>query len=118
MTLASEFADALSCGPTTQCVYQHRAVKDKAQSSSDTVGVCATLAPDPFGRVVIPLIGGVVGRIECANESIPARLIIKGLSHRFGDKGTALPSTDSGIEPCNKLLIQGNVQTHGHKLTH
>lgn len=117
-TPAAESAYAARRGTTTEGVNEDGTVENDAQALPNALRIYMTLLPNPFSRIGIPFVSGLAVGFQCLEDPVPAGLVVEGLPHGLSDKSTALACTDSGIETGYQMLIESNVQTHGHRLTH
>jgi cytidylate kinase len=51
-------------------------------------------------------------------DVLPAPLILQSLADGLRDEGTSTPPPDTPVEPLHEIIVQSNVQTHGHNLAH
>lgn len=75
-------------------------------TSADPSLVTASLARDPRGRIVIPVVTGVLQRTGSREERVPPPLVLQASAYRLHDEPAAFTSAGAGVE----LL-------HGRRLT-
>src|SRR6266542_2961585 len=86
--------------------------------SADAPLVGAPLLAHPPSRIVVPGMPAVRNRAESRLDQLPTMLVLECARDRARDERAAPPGTDTPVELANQSVLECNVQTHGHKLTH
>ena len=86
-------------------------------TSADATPVGA-LAADPFTGIVIPFVALVGDSPERCLDVVPPPLVVESAANQFCDECAASPASSPLVEFGNKLVINGNVQSHVPTIAH
>lgn len=73
---------------------------------------------DVAGWIVVPLVSAVGDGSDRGIDRLSAANIVERTPNRFGDERAARSSLDPLIEIGHEVIVERNVQTHGHRLAH
>jgi CMP/dCMP kinase len=117
LTGIAQCPHALGRWTTAQHVDQNGCVEQQPQALTDTTRVGVSLRRYPSRGVRIPLV--LSGKAaDPGFDVLPALLVLEGLAHGLRDEHTTTSPPDAPVESLHKVVVQSNVQTHGHNLAH
>jgi hypothetical protein len=103
---------------TAQQVDDDGRVQQDRSQLPDTAFVRPPLLVHPSGGIVVPLVAAVRDAAERRLDQFPAVIVVERPLHRGCDVSAATTSPDAPIQLVDETLFEGNVQTHGHNVTH
>ena len=75
------------------------------------------LRADPFGWIAVPLVP-LADRAERGLDQLPALFVLQGARDGRCDERATPAGADPAVELGDERVIEVNVQTHAHSLTH
>ncbi len=105
-------------GSAAEYIDQDRRIQQDWHVSADAPGVSTALSANPVLWVGVPFVADVSQAPKRTFDVVPAPLVVQRASHRGCDERAAPTSSYAPIEIPHDLVIETNVQTHGHRLAH
>jgi hypothetical protein len=84
----------------------------------DALVVGAPLVAHPASGIVVPVVTAVGDRAECGIDRFPATIAVERALDGVRDVGASATAAYPAIELTNQPLVQRNVHSHGHNVTH
>src|SRR5207253_9287618 len=78
----------------------------------------SALRVNPRCRIFVPFVAGIRDGAKRCLDFVPTSALVEGTTEGFGDECTPLTSPDPGIQVCDDLVVEANVQSHGHTIAH
>ncbi len=73
---------------------------------------------DVRGRVVVPIVTTVGDGADRGLDRLATTNIVQRSPDRLGNEPAPETGLDPNLEIANKLVVQRNVHTHGHRIAH
>ncbi len=104
---------------SAECVDQDgRIEKKRRHVLADTAGISAPLMTDPLRGIGIPLVPVVRDLPKRRHDVIPPALILQRSTDRLRNERASLAPADPAIKLRDESIVETNVYTHTHRLTH
>lgn len=99
-------AQAIGGTTSAQGVDQDGRVEYQSGHSADATTVAAALAPDPRGRVRVPVVTGVGQLAEGRLDVVPPSLVVEAPTHQLCDEGAPATGADPSVELGDQAVLQ------------
>ena len=105
-------------GTGPQRIDQDGRVEQQRQPSADAAWIAVALGPHPSRGIGVPLVLAPGKRSQAGFDVIPAALFVERPPKCAADESATPSPSDALVQLLDEIVVQANVQTHGHKITH